>query len=178
MVADVFLGCLRVGRVGTGEKLKGRRSSSGQMAVELAVLMPVIIVVAIAVYNLGRFVALCATFDRVAYDAVLSQGIAPAGAQTELTAVGEVQAAIEEALAADRLCTVTVRLEGIGPRSGQESGNRGVVLSPFLTKFTCTLRYQPVPSSLAIAGVELGAPPSLVHEREIVVDRYRPGVVL
>ena len=51
----------------------------GQLAVELAVMVPVCIVVALIVFNLCRFIEACATFDRVAMDAVISQGVSPPG---------------------------------------------------------------------------------------------------
>ncbi|MCH3942361.1 MAG: pilus assembly protein [Atopobiaceae bacterium] len=49
----------------------------GQMTVELAVVVPVVVVMALVVFDLMRFVALCARFDRVSLDAVVSQGISP-----------------------------------------------------------------------------------------------------
>ena len=41
------------------------RESSGQMAVELAVLIPVIVACALVVVNVMRYAELCARFDRV-----------------------------------------------------------------------------------------------------------------
>lgn len=66
------------------------RSCSGQMTVELAVLVPVVIVVALTVFNLMRFVSACSAFDRIAADAVVSQGVSPKG-ETKAAAVNEVE---------------------------------------------------------------------------------------
>lgn len=143
------------------------------MAVELAVLIPVIVVVALVVFNLGRFVALCATFDRASMDAVISQGVSPAGSARGLAAVDEVCSCIEDALGRSSSCHVEVSVE----RASSDGGG-ALTLSPLLTRFRCTLSYAPWPSAFVIAGVPFDAPLVLRHERTLVVDRYRPGVVM
>ena len=60
------------------------------MTVELAVVTPVVIVVALVVLNLMWFIEACAAFDQAALDAVVSHGVAPAGEQSQLAAVDEV----------------------------------------------------------------------------------------
>ena len=142
-----------------------RAPASGQMAVELAVLLPVVIVVALISYNVLRFTAACARFDRVALDCVISQGVSPPGSGASGSAAGLVEQAIREAMGeADGTFTVSV-------------SERDASL-PHLTCFTCELSMRPWPSQLVIAGVRLGAPNLLRHERQLIVDRYRPGVVL
>ena len=47
----------------------------GQMSVELAATLPVVLVVALIILNLMRFVGACAQFDRVAPNAFVSQGV-------------------------------------------------------------------------------------------------------
>ena len=153
--------------------MSGRLGESGQMAVELAVLMPVIIVVSLTVYNLARFVALSATFDRVSLDTVLSQGVSPAGGSGGLPAIGEVRRCIVNALDAPQTCDVEVRAQRLGPGA---TGH--LTTSPLLTRFTCTLVYRPWPSSFVIAGVPYRSPLVLRHERALVVDCYRSGVVM
>lgn len=152
-------------------RLMGER---GQMAVELAVLMPVVVVVCLVVYNLGRFTALCAAFDRISLDAVLSQGVAPAGSQTQMVAVDEVQSCIIESLGEKTTCDVEVSADRMG--GSGTSGSLSVL--PRLTKFTCTLTYRPWSSSFVLAGVVYDAPLALHHSRSLVVDRYSPGVVM
>lgn len=73
---------------------------SGQMAVELAVLVPVVLVVALVGVNLMEFMALCARFDRACLDAVVSHGVSPAGEQSQVGAVDEVREALSLAMAA------------------------------------------------------------------------------
>ena len=145
---------------------------SGQMAVELAVLVPVAIVVALTVLNLMRFVGACAVFDRASLDAVIAYGVAPAGEQTGITAVEEVRSSVETALDDDS-CEVEVSAEGLA-----DEGEGTFSLSSHLTRFSCTLVFRPWPTSLRMPGITYQAPLSLRHERTLVVDRYRPGVVL
>ena len=148
------------------------RGCSGQMTVELAVLVPIIVVVALAVVNLMSFSELCARFDRVAPDAVLAHGASPSGAPEGLGGVEEVAEAIRASLDAGA-CEVEVRVEDA---SGPEAGAM-LDLAAGTVRFVCTMRYRPWPSTVSIAGVGYQAPALLVHERSVVVDRYRAGVV-
>ncbi len=156
------------GRAGRG---LGRR---GQMTVELAVVVPVVIVVALIVLNLMWFVDACAAFDQAALDAVVAHGVSPAGEQTGSAAVAQVKAALEQAMGREGTCEVEVSAQAVS--GGGEAAP--LVVSPLLTRYTCTLVYRPWPRLLRMPGVTYEAPLALRHERELVVDRYRPGVVV
>lgn len=151
-----------------------RRGEEGQMTVELAVMTPVVIVVALIVLNLMWFIEACAAFDQAALDAVISHGVAPAGEQTQVAAVDEVESALSEALGREETCEVEVSASAV------EGGGEGTtfVISPLLTRYTCTLTYRPWPRLLRMPGITYAAPLALRHERQLVVDRYRPGVVV
>lgn len=155
--------------------VRALRNQRGQMAVETAVVVPVCIVVALIVFNISRFVEACASFDRIAMDAVISQGVSPPGEQSASAAAGQVQACIESALAMPN-CEVSVGATGA---SAHVSG-KGLrfPVSPLLTTYTCTLRYRPWPHSFVIAGVAFSPPVALTHERTLTVDRFKPGVVV
>lgn len=143
----------------------------GQMTVELAVTIPVVLVVALTIYNLGRFVQLCAAFDQVALDAIVSQGVSPPGEQTSLSAVEAIRSVVIEALPGDDF-DIQVRVADTS-----ETGNATFTMSPLFTRYTCALEYRPWPSSFVIAGVPFEAPLKLRHERTLVVDRFKSGVV-
>ena len=147
----------------------------GQMAVELAVLLPVVIVVALITYNLGRFVEACAAFDRVALDAVVAHGVAPAGEQSSLAAASEVQTCISEALA---MSSCDVKVEAASRASASPLAGISFPISPLLTTYTCTLSYTPWPHSVSFGPVSFRPPVRLTHTRTLVVDRFRPGVVV
>ena len=145
------------------------------MCVELAVMLPVVLVIAIAGINLARYVELCARFDRVALDAVVAHGVSPSGSQDVGNAASQVQAHIDQAFADVDGLEVSVSQQGIGRLGG---GEVTFSLLPTLTRYECEMRLSPWPSSLVIAGVSLGAPAVLTHRRSLVVDRFRSGVVV
>ena len=149
------------------------RSRDAQMTVELAVVTPVVIVVALVVLNLMGFVEACAAFDQAAQDAVIAQGVAPSGEQSEEQAVAAVRSALTELLGRGERCEVEVRAEPV-----LEGAQGSFVISPLLTRYVCTLTYRPWPRLLRLPGVTYEAPVALSHECELVVDRYRPGVVM
>lgn len=144
------------------------------MTVELAVLVPSAIVVALIVFNLMGFLDACAVFDQASLTAVVAHGVAPAGTQTAEVAEAEVAAAIRDALGREGVCEVEVRTSG----AGEDAPPGSLVMSPLLTRYTCTLRYRPWPRHLRMPGITLESPAALTHERSLVVDRYRPGVVI
>ncbi|WP_455138134.1 hypothetical protein [Thermophilibacter sp.] len=150
------------------------RGREGQMTVELAVLTPVVIVIALVALNLMGYVEACAAFDQAAQDAVLAHGVAPSGEQSSERAVEEVSSALAEALGREGRCEVEVRAEGVSEGGRQTS----FAVSPLLTRYVCTLTYRPWPRLARLPGVTFEAPLALRHEREIVVDRYRSGVVV
>lgn len=147
---------------------------SGQMTVELAVVAPVVIVVALIVLNLMGFVEACAAFDRVALDAVVAHGVAPAGEQSEVSAVEEVRSALAAALGREDRCEVEVSSEAASASASPTT----FVISPLHTRYVCTLVYRPWPRRLRLPGITYEAPLALRHTRELVVDRYRSGVVV
>lgn len=150
------------------------RERSGQMAVELALLVPVIVAVALAVVNLMSFSELCARFDRVAPDAVLAHGASPSGSPEGLAGVEEVAEAIRRGMGTDA-CEIEVRVVDAS-ESGSGSGSM-LDLAAGTIRYECSMRYRPWPATVSIAGVGYQAPALLSHERPVVVDRYRAGVV-
>lgn len=146
------------------------REERGQMAVEFAVLMPVIIVVALIVFNVLRYAELCARFDRVAPDAVLTQGVSPEGSTGALASVDAVSTQLQGAMGNN--VEVSVSAENLGLSSGAALVN----LAAGTTRFTCTFVFYPWPSSASIAGASFSAP-AITHTKELVVDCYRAAII-
>lgn len=146
------------------------REHRAQATVEMAAVAPVLIVLALIVYNAMQFMAATARFDRVAPDIVLAHGVAPAsGADT----VSMIAAQLEEAMRGYELEVEVSCEEG----DGQDASSFLSLVGPLKT-YRCTMRYRPWPSGLSIAGVELGAPAFLAHERSVTVDPWRSGVIV
>lgn len=145
----------------------------GQAAVEMAVLIPVIVVVALLAFNIMRYAELCARFDRIAPDAVLAHGVSPTGSSGELAGVDAVTEAIKKGMG-DASCEVEVSTEDLSARG---AGSAVLTLAAGTTRFTCTLGYTPWPASVSIAGVGFQLPELAKHERSIVVDRWKAAIV-
>ena len=75
----------------------------GQMTVELLVVLPVVLIVAVVAVNALTFFGDCAAFDRVARNAVRLCAASPAYGQDAGRGAEEVRAVIEEALVRDNL---------------------------------------------------------------------------
>ena len=135
------------------------------MVVELAVVAPVMLVVALVVWNLLQFMEACSRFDRVAPDVVLALAVSPAGTDA---ASGDQAHQVAEAIRA--------AMDGLDVEVG-EGTTLGFSFAPHLTRYVCTMRFAPHPASIAIAGVDAGVPARLEHVRTFTVDRYRPGVL-
>ena len=146
------------------------REERGQAVVELAVVAPVLLALALIAYNVMTFAAAVARFDRVAPDVVLAQAVSPAHAGEGVDAV---RAELERAMEG-----YDVELEVAVAEGAASGGEELLSLAVSLETYTCTLRYAPAPSSFSIAGVHVEVPAFLVHEREVVVDPWRSGVVV
>ncbi len=155
--------------------LTGLREECAQATVEMAVVTPVLLVLALVAYNVMIFAGAVARFDRVVPDIVLAHAAAPGGEgdESSIDASATVQAQIQDAMEGYDL-----QVE-VSSEQGTASSDGGLLsLSGTFRTYTCTMHYEPWPSSLSIAGVSLGAPAVLTHERAVTVDPWRPGVVM
>ena len=155
--------------------LTGLREECAQATVEMAVVTPVLLVLALIAYNVMIFAGAVARFDRVVPDIVLAHAAAPGGEgdESSIDASATVQAQIQDAMEGYDL-----QVE-VSSEQGTASSDGGLLsLSGTFRTYTCTMHYEPWPSSLSIAGVSLGAPAVLSHERAVTVDPWRPGVVM
>ena len=151
------------------------REERAQATVEMAVVTPVLLVLALIVYNVMVFASAVARFDRVAPDIVLAHAVAPEGEgdESSIDASATVQTQILNAMEGYDL-----QIE-VSSEQGAATSDGGLLsLSGTFRAYTCTMHYEPWPSSLSIAGLFLGAPAQLSHERVVTVDPWRPGVVM
>ena len=146
---------------------KGR---DAQATVEMAVVCPVLIVLALISYNVMRFTALVARFDRVAPDIVLAHGVAPEGDD-----VSDASEAIALQLSEAMGEGVEIEVELV---AGEAGGGGAPALVGALESYRCRMVYRPWPGDLSVAGVRLAAPLELVHERETPFDAWKPGVIV
>lgn len=151
------------------------REERAQATVEMAVVTPVLLVLALIAYNVMVFAGAAARFDRVVPDIVLTHAVAPNGEGdgSSIDASATVQTQIQHAMEGYDL-----QIEVSSEQGATTSDGSLLSLSGTFRTYTCTMSYEPWPSSLVIAGVSLGAPATLSHERAVTVDPWRPGVVM
>lgn len=146
-----------------------------QATVEMAVVAPVLLVLALITYNLMVFLAASARFDRVAPDVVIAHAVSPSGETGDFEGgtVDVVQSKLEAAMEGYDL-EVEVSREG-----GDEGASTAVLsLVGSTVTYRCSFRMKPWPQGLSIAGVSMGAPVELTHARLVTIDPWRPGVVM
>ena len=133
------------------------RDERGQMTVELLVVLPVLLVVALIVFNALTFFGLCAEYDRLARNAVRVYAAAPSA--TGADAAAEVGAAIDASLE----CPTA------------ESTVEGAAGTAAPATFTCELAYWPTLFGLGMRSEVLGVPlPALHHRIELSTFSYDP----
>ena len=137
--------------------------SSGQMTVEFVAALPVLIAVAAVSVNALTFFGWCAAFDNDFRDSVRVYAASPAYGQGTGDTCALIEQALDERLSADNL-SVSVSAHGIS------AGH---------TSFSATLEYMPTLFGLGLRSEVMGvAMPKLSHTEELVVDCYKPGVLL
>lgn len=139
------------------------RATRGQMTIELAVALPVLIAVAVVAVNALAFIADCAVFDRVAHDAVRVFAAAPAYGQGPVQACASCEVEIERAIGHPN---VEVRVS-----------HEPAALD--LDRYTATLVFHPTLFGLGLRSEVFGVQmPALSHSTTYVVDGYKPGVIV
>ena len=80
--------------------LAGLREERAQATVEMAVVTPVLLVLALVAYNIMIFAGAVARFDRVVPDIVLAHAVAPGGEgdESSIDASATVQAQFQDAM--------------------------------------------------------------------------------
>lgn len=132
------------------------------MTVELCVVFPVVIVIAVIATNALSFFGYCAEFDRVARNAVRTYATSLAYGESTDSAVSRVETALEEAMDASNLeCDVSASRNGLGYGS-----------------YEMTLRFKPTLFGLGLHSEVFGVPlPELSHQSRLTVCPYKPGML-
>lgn len=134
----------------------------GQMTVEFAVALPVLIVVAVVAVNAVLFFSECAAFDRVAREAMRLHVASPSYEQSLEQSRAQVEDTITQALGQSYLET-RVAIEGTAVGH---------------VRCTATLEFSPTLFGLGLKSSVFGvALPHLDHAVSLVVDPYKPGVL-
>lgn len=150
-----------------GSGVRGmRRGESGQMAVELAVMLPVVLAILVVAIDCLVYVGECARFDHLAPQRVLELAVSPGRDAPDEAARVE---AVRSALAAE--------FDGHGETVEVSCSDAGAVLSG-ARDYELRLSMPPWPlegRGLSVFGVRV--PTRLSHTCHLVVDPYQPGAL-
>ena len=150
-------------RVAQGFANRTALDESGQMTVEMAVAMPVLIVVAVIAVNACTFFYQCAVFDRVAHEAVRVYATSPAYGEGSGQACASVEQAVRSQLD-DQNLDVSVAYAKVGAD---------------FDEYRATLSFQPTLFGMGLRSEVFGVSmPQLEHTTSYIVDSYKPGVVV
>ena len=142
--------------------LGGTRGTAGPMTGEIAVVLPVALVLMAVVCNGMAFMSECAAFDRMARNAIRLYATVPAYGESPSQASESIRDFLAQRFSASNQ-EVTVQ-------EADEGGYR---------KYTATLSFAPTLFGInlrqEVFGVRL---PRISHSASLVVDRYRPGVLV
>lgn len=159
--------------------LQRLRSSRGQMTVELAVLIPVIMAVLGIVINAMMYMDVTIRFDRLAAEAVRIEAASPGyGAYGTAARTDRVRSFLQDQFANEEdFVQIDVSAHaGAGSTSdtsGLPSGDPSFSLLPRLETYKCTLHYSPWGFKGSFFGVNFL---EMSHTRSYTIDPFRPGV--
>lgn len=138
------------------------RDERGQMTVELCMLIPVAIIIAVIVVNAATFIGCCAEFDRISRNAVRIHATSPTYGQAAGDSSAFVLSDLNAAFADANLeCDVSVTSDYMG----------------FAT-YEMTLGYHPTLFGMGLRSEVLGVSlPPLKHTSRLTVYPYKPGVL-
>ena len=160
------------------------RSSRGQMTVELAITVPIIMAVVAIIINTMVYLDVCIRFDRLAADAVRIEAASPGyGAYGTGSRVDRVSALLQQQFA-DEADFVRIDVTahagadggaGQGGQSSTGSGSKPVFsLIPVLETYECTLHYSPWGFKGSFFGVNFM---EMTHTRSYTIDPFKPAVI-
>lgn len=152
-------------RPACGSRIIGER---GQMTVELCVVIPVCLIVAVIVMNGLCFFADCARFDRVSRNAVRTLAASPSDDEDAVGLAARIGEMVEGQMADG---TVECRL-------AEDAGGIGAAASGYVT-YELVYRFAPTLFGLPMRGSVFGVTlPELSHTTHLSVDSYTPGKLL
>ena len=138
------------------------KSTSGQATVELAVMFPVVIIIAVIAINSLLYFGYCASFDRSFRQIVSATASSPAAGID----IGKLKSDIENQL---------------NELYDEENLNFDVEVHAVdggCHQYLATLKMFPTLFGLGLKSEILGIPlPSLNHSSQMTVETYKPGVI-
>ncbi len=151
------------------------KQEQGQMAVELAAVIPVMIILALISVNLLVYMSDCTRFDRLAEQAVRTEAVSPS--YTEYGAKSSeqrIKSALEEQFASADYIQIEVESSDRAVFSDSLEVGDGLIFSliPTYREYTCTMTFTAPFFPNGVFGLSL---PTTTHTCTLVVDPFEPG---
>ncbi len=144
------------------KKILEVKKCEGQATIELAVMFPVILIIAIIAVNVILFFNYCAEFDRVFKQSVSMLCVAPSSGRSTSNLVSSLKTDLNSNFD-DNNIEVDVSVTSM---------NSG------LYKFSGILKMKPTLFGLGLKSEIFGVPLKTIdHTQNLVVDTYKPGVI-
>ena len=144
------------------------RGKSGQATVELAVIIPIVLVVAIIVWQVMEYLVLCARFDRVTEDIIRVYAIESPTARSSSSLCTDLASRIEEMMDTSAHIRVRVAID-------VDAANSIYDLLPTTVTYVCRLEFSPWPGTgrtIDIAGTSTGIIPMFTHTKKLVAGSF------
>ncbi len=148
----------------------------GQMAVEFALVAPVLIVVGLVLFSLTQYLFLSNKFDHVCRQVIVVEGISPQGNESREDIDRNVQSLIAEKFQTSKV-DISVSSQYVDSKGASRSPS-DLRLIPFLKKYTCTMTYHPIFTDISAGHVSTHGPFTLEKTCEVIVDPYRGGILV
>ncbi len=152
------------------------KEQSGQMAVEFALVAPILIITGLILFMLSQYLYLSNKFNHVARQIIVVECVSPLGNETQKEMDGRIQSLIEKQLNQNDI-DIEVVSEYIDVK-GNVHDREEIHLIPYLKKYTCTMAYHPLFPKGKVAYASINSPFTLNYSCEIVVDPYRSGILV
>lgn len=138
------------------------RDKKGQMTVELAVVFPVMIIVAVVMVNALSFAGECARFDRISRNSLRTETATPSIDESTGAALSRTQETLESEFVAEN--------EEVNVSVAQERGAE--------VEFECELKWSPTLFGMGLKSEVFGLHMfELSHKNKYSVDPHRAGDV-
>lgn len=138
------------------------KCESAQATVELAIMFPVVLIIALIAYNALSFFTLCATFDRVFNQSVITRCSSPAYGE----GLGNMRQYVENDIQDMLMSNNTEAAINI------ESVSGGMI------KFTGELNMKPSLFGMSMKDSIFGCTIyPIKHSKEFIIESYKPGVI-
>ena len=136
----------------------------GQATIELVLVLPLMILLAVIAFNCMVFFTEASAFDRTFRNAVRTYAVSPSASQSLSSTIGSISSEVTKSFNGNKQLTVSTNAQS---RAGG------------LTAFTGTLTYRPTlfgrPLSGRIFGYYL---PAIKHSTTLVVSTFKTGVFI